>query len=413
MASNLYVNRVDYGSTTLIDISDTTATAGDVASGKTFYLASGQQATGTASGGGGLPSGYTEIPFVEANGNQWVDTSYTPTANTSVECAYQFTSSRTLEYLIASNNLAYYVVSNLQVYTGTDYPFTTPFNNDWKKLTITPTSATLVGTSSETMTITSQASSVPMVVFAGSDHYFKAKARLSYLKIWDGATLVRDLVPCTNSSNVAGFYDLVGSTFYSSGSGTALIAGKWEDLTGGGGITPTGTINITTNGTVDVTNYASADVNVKTYTLLATKSFTVNTTSTTATSVGTVACGSTAWTSSKILYVKIRDNAGARVGYCIGSDNYIYNRQPANSSTTTLQYAARITHSLRTGNEFYTYPSGTNTGYGVYASTIASDGTLTIYARYNNTYCGTINGTFTVEAYLIDYPVPNGNPYVL
>ena len=150
-----------------------------------------------------------------------------------------------------------------------------------------------------------------------------------------------------------------------------------------------------------------------TYTLIATQTFTVNTSSTSATSVGSVACGSTAWTSDKILYVKIRDNAGARQGYCIGSDTYIYNRQPANDSTTTLQYAARITHSLRSGNEFYTYPTGTNTGYGVYANTIASDGTLTIYARYNSTYCGTINGTFTVQVYLIDYPVPNGNPYVL
>ena len=54
MATNPYVNKVQKADgTTILDISDSTALASDVAQGKYFYLATGEKVQGTATGGGG------------------------------------------------------------------------------------------------------------------------------------------------------------------------------------------------------------------------------------------------------------------------------------------------------------------------------------------------------------------------
>lgn len=52
------INKVEFGNTTIIDLTDTTAEASDVASGKYFYTKAGVRTLGTNSGGGASQSVY-------------------------------------------------------------------------------------------------------------------------------------------------------------------------------------------------------------------------------------------------------------------------------------------------------------------------------------------------------------------
>ena len=73
MANNPYVNKVVYGGQTLIDISDTTATADKILQGYTAYGADGQKLTGTATGSGGYVTqdqdGYIVLPPTGGGGS--------------------------------------------------------------------------------------------------------------------------------------------------------------------------------------------------------------------------------------------------------------------------------------------------------------------------------------------------------
>lgn len=146
------------------------------------------------------------------------------------------------------------------------------------------------------------------------------------------------------------------------------------------------------------------------YTLLATQDITVNTTSTSATLQATIQLGSSAYTDASILYVKVRDKAGIRSGYYIGSDNYIFNYRAASGQTNNVTQVIRYNHTYSSGTYTSTNTTGT-TAYGIYAYDISSAGALRIYSRYNSSTTRTINGTYEIKVYALAYAPTQGNPY--
>ena len=136
------------------------------------------------------------------------------------------------------------------------------------------------------------------------------------------------------------------------------------------------------------------------WTKLGEKDITTTSTSTSNSNVGTVSCGSAASTKDKIIYVRVRDTAGPRAGYFLGSDTFFINTNKANGSTSAISTAARLIHRYSTSNKYAAY-SGS---YGVYAYSITNAGVVNIYRRYNSTNSLTIDGTYHIEVYSLDYP---------
>lgn len=140
------------------------------------------------------------------------------------------------------------------------------------------------------------------------------------------------------------------------------------------------------------------------WTKLGEKDIEVSTTSTSAGSATTISCGSAAVTKDKIIYVRVRDKAGKRAGYFLGSDTFFINTNKANGSTSAQTTAARIIHRYSTSNQYAIYVGATTTGYGVYGYSITNAGVVNIYRRYNSNYSLTIDGTYHIDVYVLDYP---------
>lgn len=170
-------------------------------------------------------------------------------------------------------------------------------------------------------------------------------------------------------------------------------------------IIPTGTKSISENGTgIDVSQYAAVDVAVSSsggssYTLIHSTEMEVSHNSGTATSVGQVVIPGTEPLDNSFLYVKIRDKAGKRNGYYWGNDCFI----------SGFKGSCAVVHSITNTGAVNTY--GETNLYGLYpASLNLTNRRFDIKAKYGSTYSRTIDGTYTIEVYLLDY-APGGNPF--
>lgn len=177
----------------------------------------------------------------------------------------------------------------------------------------------------------------------------------------------------------------------------SYAAGDEGKVVHNGALVAQGSDTATQNGTVDTTLINSLLVNVSGgggygYTKLAEQDFTVNTSSTSATEVGSINVPGLYQIyndKSKIVYVRVRDKAGQRSDYFFGTDNYLLQPVVIRFVLATVNGAP------------YNYG---NKSAGVYVTSIDSDSNVVLTSTYNVNTSKTINGTYHVEVYALDWP---------
>lgn len=174
-----------------------------------------------------LPSGYKSLEYIQSNGTQYVNTGYTPTANTRIIMEAEIVSHESNGAYFGSRSAASGTnsVSNSLLIMASEGIRSDYYGNSVTKASY-PTgkhkidrnkNVTTIGGISITNTASSGASTLPLYLFgtntAGS-LTLPAVIKVYSCQIYDNGTMVRDYVPCKDTSDTIGLYDLVGKQFY-------------------------------------------------------------------------------------------------------------------------------------------------------------------------------------------------------
>ena len=238
---SIQVPKTGSGTATFYDISDTTASAADVAAGKYFYTAAGVKTEGTGSGGGDishyLPVGYQEVKYIiGSETGAVIDTGIQPDETTYAD--FKFVPLATTGDVLlgtkgANDN------ADWRFFNYSNGPYWDYYN---KRLTGSSGSLPLneiaefqvrngvcqnLITGGQLTGDTLSSFSVPYNIFInGESASMTAQATWYYVTIYKNEQKVREYIPCYRESDDAvGFYDLINDTFSTSVGNGDFIAG--------------------------------------------------------------------------------------------------------------------------------------------------------------------------------------------
>ena len=197
-----------------------------------------------------LPYGYTQVEYLQSSGTQYLDLGIKGNGTTKVEIKYRYNtntsangSGRVFGSRTSSTNNAFAVGTSSGVVSSTgnkafwcydaqDFyvinDVTFPID-EWQTIVFSATEHTLNGVSygdDYTVSTFETPENLKLFGFDNNGTVGVGYVDIEYCKLWDNGTLIRNLIPCKNSSNVLGMYDTVNDVFYENAGTGDFVAGN-------------------------------------------------------------------------------------------------------------------------------------------------------------------------------------------
>lgn len=180
-----------------------------------------------------LPTGYTELEYIQSSGTQYIDTGHIPTANTKVSMDFQLTAVADGENAClfgVVGQFSFRWFGNLVVFrsngaNNVDFPKGIPVLS---RHSVEKTATKTILDKTRTVTTTAGNVSKPLYLLAqrgSSAAQNFSSAKLYSCQIYENGALVKDFIPCKNASGTIGLYDTVGKQFYTNAGTGAFTAG--------------------------------------------------------------------------------------------------------------------------------------------------------------------------------------------
>lgn len=190
-----------------------------------------------------LPSGYKKLEYIQSSGTQYIDTGFQANNNTRVTATIEVMDVSATCYLFGcrdsqsdSYKNRYGIINKTGGILRSDYgdgsglSFSTKITNglslsiDKNKAKCSVNSKTVTNTAA---TFQSRYSIGIFAINEAGTGAYRTSMKLFSFQIYDNDTLVRDFIPCKNSTGAIGLWDDVNSAFYAN-AGTGVFAAGAE-----------------------------------------------------------------------------------------------------------------------------------------------------------------------------------------
>lgn len=185
-----------------------------------------------------LPEGYKRLEYIEATGTQYIDTGFKATNNTRVLMDFELIDklSGTVHALFGARQTA---TSNVYIFLWTGSRFRSYYNTAYKEIGEAEVSGRRIIDQNKEITnfdgssiayVNSEFETPNTLKLLASDNAgsmtWYASAKLYSCKIYDNDVLIRNFIPCVNSSGEIGLYDFFNGEFYGNAGSGSFIAGN-------------------------------------------------------------------------------------------------------------------------------------------------------------------------------------------